>query len=102
MPNVTFEGPEGEQSAPFVTGDTLMTVAVRNLVVGIEAQCGGSCACGTCLVFLAAGASAFPLPGSDESDMLDAVADGAEGGRLSCQLVLTDAHDGLIVKVPDL
>lgn len=102
MPRVTFLLPNRigatiEASA----GTSLMRAAVTNGIEGIEAECGGSLACGTCHVLVEPGHATFPPPAPAEADMLDALAGGrTPASRLSCQLILTPEHDGLVVRIP--
>lgn len=83
-------------------GQSLMEGAVGNLVPGIVADCGGACACATCHVYLEpewrerAGALT-----ENEDAMLDVVMDRQEGSRLSCQVRMTEALDGLVVRLPE-
>jgi len=79
-----------------------MEAAIRNLVPGIEAECGGACACATCHVhvddkWMDATGKAAPM----EEDMLDFAFDVRPTSRLSCQIKVTDELDGLIVRVPE-
>lgn len=83
-------------------GDTLMQAAVDNAVPGIDADCGGSCACGTCHIKVSAEwrESVGPAIGS-EADMLDMTPESEEGSRLACQISLQPDHDGLVVTLPE-
>lgn len=103
MVKVTFVQSDGsEQTIEGVAGRSLMEAALANGIPRILADCGGSCSCGTCRVFIAdewqgkAGG-----PNDLEVDMLEMHADRHEGERLSCQLTLTDDLDGLVVTVPE-
>jgi 2Fe-2S ferredoxin len=83
-------------------GTTLMENAIRNAVPGIEAECGGACACATCHVYVdEAWSGIVGDPGPMEEDMLDFGYDVRANSRLSCQIRITDALDGLIVRVPE-
>ena len=84
------------------TGQTVMETAVRANVRGIDAECGGSCACATCHVYVDEAFLARLTPPDDmETEMLDEVAvERAPNSRLSCQIVVSDALDGLTVRVP--
>lgn len=83
-------------------GSTVMEAAVRATVPGIEAECGGACACATCHVYVAPDwIEAAGGPSPMEEDMLDFAFEVGEGSRLSCQIKITDALDGLTVKVPE-
>lgn len=84
------------------TGTTLMENAVRNSVPGIEAECGGACACATCHVYVDEHwVDRVGPPNDIEKDMLDFAYDVRESSRLSCQIRLSEAIDGLSVKVPE-
>ena len=84
-------------------GQSLMQAAVDANVKGIAADCGGSLICASCHVYVREPhASALPAPVGDELDMLDfTAAPRRENSRLSCQIELTEALDGLVVEVPD-
>ena len=102
MPKITFIDAQGtSRTVEAETGSTVMEVAVRNGVPGIEAECGGACACATCHVYvddawLEATGQAEPM----EEDMLDFAFDVRPGSRLSCQIRVRDELDGLIVRTP--
>lgn len=84
------------------TGQSLMKAAVDAGLAGIEADCGGSLTCATCHVMLdPPWAERLPAPVPDERDMLDFAASPVEpGSRLSCQITLTPALNGLVVRLP--
>ncbi len=84
------------------TGQSLMQAAVAANVAGIEADCGGLMTCGTCHVYVREPhASQLPAPTDDEQGMLDFTASPRRpNSRLSCQIELTDALDGLTVDLP--
>jgi ferredoxin, 2Fe-2S len=83
-------------------GSTIMENAVRNQVPGIEAECGGACACATCHVYVdQSWTSAAGKPGPMEEDMLDFAYDVRPESRLSCQIKMTPALDGIVVRVPE-
>jgi ferredoxin, 2Fe-2S len=103
MPKVSYVQPDGsERVIDGVTGDTVMSTAVKNGVSGIIGQCGGSLSCATCHVYLAEeDQKYFGVPSEDEDDMLDCSAsDREDTSRLSCQLVLQDGVD-LHVTIPE-
>jgi 2Fe-2S ferredoxin len=85
------------------TGQSLMQAAVAASVEGIEADCGGMMTCATCHVYVREPhASRLPAPGSDELAMLEfAAAPRRANSRLSCQIMLTKALDGLTVDLPE-
>jgi len=103
MPKVTFIDPDGTRRAVEAPlGWTVMEAAVKNDVPGIEAECGGACACATCHVYvdeawMDAVGSAEPM----EADMLDFASDLRPNSRLSCQIKITPDLDGLIVTTPE-
>ena len=80
----------------------LMQVAVDAGIPGIEADCGGMLTCGTCHVYVREPhASMLPAPGPDEMAMLEFTASPRQANsRLSCQIALTEALDGLTVDLP--
>ena len=81
---------------------TVMEAAKKNLVPGIEAECGGACACATCHVYVAADwREKVGGPSDMEEDMLDFAFDVREESRLSCQIKVTEELDGLVVNVPE-
>ena len=82
-------------------GGTLMTVAVGHGVPGILADCGGSCACGTCRIYLdEAWIGKLGGPSDIESATMDGYDDPTQGKRLACQVAVTDDLDGLVVRLP--
>ncbi|MGJ7521814.1 2Fe-2S iron-sulfur cluster-binding protein [Variovorax sp. LT1P1] len=84
-------------------GSSVMENAVRNNVRGIDAECGGSCSCATCHVYVDDAFIALLPPADDmENDLLDGVAaERQPGSRLSCQITMTAALDGITVRVPE-
>lgn len=95
-----------DQSARELTcapGQSLMKAAVDAGIEQIAADCGGTLTCATCHVYVdEAWADRLPAPVADESDMLDfAAAQVLPNSRLSCQIALTPALDGLVVHLPD-
>lgn len=103
MPKITYTEHNG--TAHTVDGDvgaTVMETAIKNLVPGIEAECGGACACATCHVYVDDDWSQVTgAPEAMEEDMLDFAYDVRPTSRLSCQIKITDAMDGLKVAVPE-
>jgi 2Fe-2S ferredoxin len=103
MPKITYitaDGAETAVDAPI--GSTVMENAIKNMVPGIEAECGGACACATCHVYVdEAWAAAAGAPEPMEEDMLDFAYDVQPTSRLSCQIKVTDALDGLVVRIPE-
>lgn len=103
MPKIIYTQPDGtQQTIEAETGVTVMEAAKLNLVPGIEAECGGACACATCHVYVdPAWADKTGKPSEMEEDMLDFAFDVRDTSRLSCQIKLTDELDGLVVIVPE-
>jgi 2Fe-2S ferredoxin len=82
-------------------GSTVMETALRNSVPGIEAECGGACACATCHVYVAPEwTEIVGKPSQMEEDMLDFAFEVRPSSRLSCQIKVTPALDGLVVTTP--
>ncbi|MDE1994674.1 MAG: (2Fe-2S)-binding protein [Rhizobiaceae bacterium] len=97
---VAFDGTRFDLNAD--EGSTVMENAVRNSVPGIEAECGGACACATCHVYVdEEWVEKVGGPEAMEEDMLDFAFDVRPNSRLSCQIKLTQALDGLVVHVPE-
>ena len=84
-------------------GMTVMEGARDNDIPGIEADCGGACACSTCHVYVdEAWVNRLPPREAMEEDMLDfAWKPDPERSRLTCQLTVSDALDGLVVRMPE-
>jgi 2Fe-2S ferredoxin len=104
MPNVTYIEPNGKQRVIDVpAGWSLMQSATSNGVEGIEAACGGSCACATCHCYIEGELAAnVPAATEDEIAVLDHVAaERKANSRLSCQITMTPELEGLIVRVAD-
>ena len=104
MPKLTvvaFDGTRFEIDAE--TGSTVMENAVKNSVPGIEAECGGACACATCHVYVDdTWTETVGKPDVMEEDMLDfAFEPDPARSRLTCQLKVSDALDGLVVQMPE-
>ena len=99
---VTFIEDSGkEHPVEVAEGWSLMEGAVKHLVPGIDADCGGACACATCQVYVAPEWMAKLPPKSDmEETMLDFAPDVTSESRLSCQLRMTAALDGIVLKLP--
>ena len=97
---VAFDGQRHEIEAE--NGSTVMENALAHAVPGIEAECGGACACATCHVYVdEAFTSVTGAPDAMEEDMLDFAFDVRPTSRLSCQLKVRDELDGLVVSVPE-
>lgn len=102
MPRVTFIAHDGARSdveAP--VGTSLMLAAVNHGVHGIDGDCGGQCACATCHVFInGEWAGKIPPPDANEDEMLNFTAERLPDSRLACQVRMTEALDGIEVRMP--
>lgn len=84
------------------TGISLMQAAVENGISGIVAECGGACACATCVCYVDDTWASKIGPASDmEQDMIESALQERSTSRLSCQITLTADMDGLVVHVPE-
>ena len=103
MPRVTYIEPGGrERVVEAPAGATVMETAIDNGIEGIVAECGGACSCATCHVYVdPTWAERLPPRDAQEDGMLDCVIERRETSRLSCQIVLTNELDGLVVRVAD-
>ena len=97
---IAFDGTPFDLDAE--NGSTVMENAIRNSVPGIEAECGGACACATCHVYVdAAWTDKTGKPQPMEESMLDFAHEPKENSRLSCQITVRAELDGLIVRLPE-
>ncbi|MDP3523682.1 MAG: 2Fe-2S iron-sulfur cluster-binding protein [Hoeflea sp.] len=97
---VAFDGTRFDVDAE--NGSTVMENAIRNSVPGIEAECGGACACATCHVYVDdAWTDKVGTPEPMEEDMLDFAYDVRPTSRLSCQIKVRSELDGLVVHMPE-
>jgi len=105
MPKITYIEYNGtEHGIQVPVGKSVMRGAVDNNVPGTDADCGGECACATCRVYIdAAWLDLIGLPpaGSQEASMLSFAAATQPNSRLSCQIKVTEALDGLVVRMPE-
>ena len=102
MPAITYIEPDGtEKTFDVDDGLSVMEGAVRNGVKGIDADCGGACACSTCHVYVEPEfVDRLPARADNEEDMLDFAFDVRPQSRLSCQIYVTPALAGLRVRLP--
>ena len=102
MPKITFIEPNNTpRTIEAEVGATVMETAIKNDVAGIEAECGGACACATCHVYVdEAWVAKTGGPSPMEEDMLDFGYDVKPNSRLSCQIKITAELDGLVVTTP--
>ncbi|WP_421793734.1 2Fe-2S iron-sulfur cluster-binding protein [Hydrocarboniphaga effusa] len=102
MPMIKYIQHDGhERTVDVPLGSSVMQGAVDNLIVGVEARCGGACSCATCQVYV--DGEWMERVGEaidDERAMLDAVPNAQSNSRLACQIEITPEMDGLIVRVP--
>ncbi|WP_138468994.1 2Fe-2S iron-sulfur cluster-binding protein [Poseidonocella sp. HB161398] len=104
MPKITYIEHNGTEHVVEVpVGLTVMEGARDNSVPGIDADCGGACACSTCHVYVdEAWAEKLPAIETMEEDMLDFAFEPKPGSsRLTCQIPVTAAMDGLVVRIPE-
>ena len=103
MPKITLIEYNGkDHTIDAEAGKSLMQNAIDNAVPGIDADCGGACACGTCHCFVEGdwGESAGEADAMEEA-MLGMRPDRLEASRLSCQIQVTDTMDGMVVRLPE-
>ena len=104
MVHILFISEENNQqlAVDSSSGLTLMEAALENNVPGIIAECGGACSCATCHVYIDdKWRNRVGAPNIMEDDMLDFAYDRRENSRLSCQIVLDESLDGLVVYIPE-
>ncbi len=103
MAKITYiENTGAEHVIEVKTGQSVMEGAVKNNIPGIDADCGGACACATCHVYVDdAWAEKTGKASVMEESMLDFAQDLQSTSRLSCQIIVSDALDGLIVRMPE-
>jgi len=102
MPLVTFMTPDGSSTVVDARcGDSLMVTAITHSIDGIEGECGGSLACGTCHLYVES--TGLPMP--EMCDCEDVLLDASDAprrpnSRLGCRITITEALEGLVVTVP--
>ena len=103
MSKITYIEHSGEtHTIDVANGLTVMEGAVQNNIPGIDADCGGSMACATCHVYVKEEwFNKLPKKEDGEEDMLDMAFEPKKNSRLSCQLMVSDQLDGLIVNLPE-
>ena len=103
MAKVTFIDKDGtRREVDAKPGVTIMEAAIQNMVPGIDADCGGACACATCHVYVDKD-WLLKLKARDEMEesMLDFAEEVQDNSRLSCQIQMTDELDGIVVSTPE-
>jgi len=103
MTKVTFVQFSGETTTiDGNNGDSVMKIALDNLVPGIDADCGGECSCATCHILIESEWMDRVGPANDQEDaMLGLNPDREANSRLSCQIGMTDELNGLVVNLPE-
>jgi ferredoxin, 2Fe-2S len=105
MPKVTYVEYNGTPHTVDVPeGTSVMRGAVDNNIPGIDADCGGECACATCHVYVEPpwlDKTGLPVPASQEASMLSFAAVAQPNSRLSCQIRMTEELEGLVVRMPE-
>ena len=103
MPRVKYVAADGAETVvEMEVGMSVMRAAVNNGVRGIDADCGGECACATCHVIVDEAWADKIEPASEmETNMIAFVDDLKPTSRLSCQIEMTPALDGLVVRLPE-
>ena len=102
MPKITYIEHNGKpHNVEVPNGLSVMEGAVQNNIPGIDADCGGSCACATCHVYVdEKWFSKLPNKENAEEDMLDMAFEPNEFSRLGCQITITDDLNEMVVKMP--
>lgn len=102
MPHIKLIEHNGtEHTLDVAAGTSVMQAAVNNMVPGIVGDCGGSCSCATCHAYVRPEWQAKLTPADEaEHAMLEGVIDLRPTSRLTCQLIVSDALDGLTVDLP--
>ena len=96
---IEFNGTEHQ--ADVANGLSVMEGAIQNDIPGIDADCGGGMSCATCHVYVnEEWLDKLPVKEDGEEDMLDMAFEPKKNSRLSCQLIVSDTLDGLIVNIP--
>ena len=103
MPKITYKDKDGNSKIIEVeNGLSVMEGAIQNDISGIDADCGGAMACATCHVYVEEKwFDKLPKPEDAEVDMIDMAHEPKKNSRLSCQLIVTDELEGLIVTTPE-
>ncbi len=102
MPKITYIEHNGKShQIEVANGLTVMEGAIQNNIPGIDADCGGACACATCHVYVDEKSfNKLPKIEDTEKDMLDMAFEPNQFSRLSCQITVNDDLDGMVVKMP--
>jgi 2Fe-2S ferredoxin len=103
MPKVIYiTADEVRHEVEVEAGYSIMEGAINNNIEGIVAECGGACACATCHSYVdAAWTDKIPTMDDMEDSMLDAAFERKDNSRLTCQIEMSDALDGIVIHVAD-
>lgn len=103
MASITFIQPDGSQrTVQIENGCTIMQGATANQIPGIKAECGGCCSCSTCHCYVdAAWVDRLPPMRDEEAGLVEFAWQYKPTSRLTCQLIVTDELDGLVLYVPE-
>ena len=103
MTKVTFKDFQGNSKTIEVeNGLSVMEGAIQNDISGIDADCGGAMACATCHVYVKENCfNKLPEKAEGEDDMLDQAYEPSQNSRLSCQIIVSDELNGLVVHLPE-
>jgi len=103
MPKITYIEHNGKSHTLNVAnGLSVMEGAIQNNIPGIDADCGGGMACATCHVYVKEEwFDKLPKKEDGEEDMIDMAYEPNKFSRLSCQLIVSDELEGLVVKLPE-
>ena len=103
MPSIVFRKANGEvQRVEAEQGRTVMEAAVRHNIAGIDAECGGVCACATCHVYVdPEWQPRLQAPDEDEAALLEFAIEPRDNSRLACQITVTAALDGIVLWLPE-
>lgn len=100
MGSITFIEHNGTQhEVDLEPGKSLMQIAMDNGIPGIDADCGGVCACGTCHVIIENNGTGDAS--NDELQMLDLTPERTDSSRLACQIITSEAMDGMVARLPE-
>ena len=102
MPKITYIEHSGKLHTVEVPKElSVMEGALQNNIPGVDADCGGACACATCHIYVdEKWFDKLPKKANGEQDMLDMAFEPNKFSRLSCQITVADELDGLVVKMP--
>ena len=103
MPKITYiDNQDNSRTIEVEKGLSVMEGAIQNGIPGIDADCGGSMACATCHVYVQEKwLNKLPKAEDAEIDMIDMAYEPKKNSRLSCQLIVSDNLEGLVVKTPE-